>query len=240
MRTLQKLLLLGVVLANHSANAATQQYAAHEESIYTGAQIASDSGSPDAPGNEGDFFLQFLSFTPLLDTLVVDATVSWDETVEQLIGFTQVSTLKELQVKDTETVTWRFGAGNWSAMSNEVVWGTLVTTIFDRSPLLAPLAPADGGGSGNTDPYPTPEQLQEMELAGVPDAACTYLGKCDGYLDGLTREQYLRDMKAIETILAGSYNPVPVPAPLVLLGSSLSVLFWRACRARHAGETRVR
>jgi hypothetical protein len=176
MKTLQKFLLLSVVLVSYAANAATQQYAAHEESIYAGDQIVNDSGSPDAPGNEGDFFLQFLSFTPLLETLVVDATVSWDETVEQLIGFTQVSTLKELQVKNTETVTWQFGAGNWSAVSNDVVWGTLVTTIFDRSPLLAPLAPADGGGSGGVAPYPTPEQLQEMELAGVPHAACTYLG----------------------------------------------------------------
>jgi len=237
MQILNTCLFLGVVLAGHAASAATQQYAAHEETLYTGDHVIADSGSPIEPGSEGEIFLQFLSYSPMLGTSSVDSTVSWDEAIEQLVGFTQVTTVKEMEVKDTETVTWRFAADAWSPLTGDIVWKTLITTVFDRSPLLTPVVPEGGGGGGSgggEDPYPTPEQLQEMELAGVPDAACTYLGKCNNYLDGLTRDQYLRDMQAIEAILAGGYTPTPLPTPLVLFASTLSVLLWRARRAPRA------
>lgn len=107
------------------------------------------------PGNV--VYAATLVYSAQLETTSVDASVIWDEALEHLVRFTPITSIKELQVKQTETIIWLHDAGNWSWTPSELVRDRLVTTVFDRSSLFAPVVP-EGGGLGG-DPYATPEQL---------------------------------------------------------------------------------
>ena len=85
MKMLMSCFVLGADLLGNVVYAATLNYAAQEEIFYTGDEITSDSGSPIDLGNDGDVFLQYLVYSAQLETTAVDASVTWDEAIEQLM-----------------------------------------------------------------------------------------------------------------------------------------------------------